>query len=689
MSKEPVAKQKPHQHHEHGTYRKDPYYWLRERENPEVLAYLEEENEYTKHKLGHLNDFRAELFDEMLSKIQENDTTVPYKMGDFWYYRRTEEKKAYGIYCRKQGTLDCEEEVILDLNELGKKHSYLDLGGLAISPDQNMLLYAIDTQGREQYTIYVLDLKTKLHTSLTIENTTGSIGWSEDNEIFLFVRADQALRPFQVWAKKLDGAETLLYQEEDEKFRVGFYKSTSKDFIFLYSISSLTTEFHYLSAKEPRKNLQLFSSRHQGLEYWVSHAEGCFLIRNNDCDDEHGVHTDGALNSQLHQCSLDKTDRAHWELVVSHREDVQLTSVEAFSSFWILGERKEGQERFRILDRNRGTDFYIEMPESVYMLTGGSNPNFETRSYRFGYGSLVSPFSTFDFHLDTQELERKKQTYVPGYKNDDYTCRRIMVPGHDGVLIPASIVHRSDIDRSKPQPLYLYAYGSYGSTMDPYFSSSRLSLLDRGVIFVIAHPRGGSMLGRQWYEDGKFLKKKNTFFDFIRVAEFLIAQRYTTKDRLVISGGSAGGLLIGSVINMKPELFHAAIADVPFVDVVTTMLDESIPLTTGEWEEWGNPKDKTFFEYMLSYSPYDNVKEQTYPHLLVTAGLHDPRVQYWEPAKWVARLRATKTGSQELFLKTEMSAGHMGQTGRYGYLEDMAYTYAFALEKLGLVMERD
>ena len=579
--------------------------------------------------------------------------------------------------------------MILDVNELGDQHEYLDLGGLAISPDQNMLLYSIDTQGRELYTICLLELDTGLHSSLRIEKTTGSIGWSENNDVFFFTRADQALRPYQIWAKQIHGSEQLIYQEDDEKFRVGFYKSTSKKYIFLYSVSSLTTEFHFLPSHLPFSTLRLFSKRHQGLDYWVSHAGDRFLIRNNDCDDEHGIHTDGALNSQLHECSLEATDRSDWSLIVPHRDDVQLTNVEAFSSFWVLCERKEGQERFRILDRQNNTDKYIDMPETVYMLGGGTNPNFVTRSYRFGYGSLVSPYSTFDYHLSTEVLEQKKQTPVPGYSKDEYTCYRIMVEAHDGVQIPASVVHRIDIDRSKAQPLYLYAYGSYGSTMDPYFSSSRLSLLDRGVVFVIAHPRGGSMLGRQWYEDGKFLHKKNTFLDFISVAEFLIESEYTTSDSLVISGGSAGGLLIGAVINMKPDIFHAAIADVPFVDVVTTMLDESIPLTTGEWEEWGNPKEEEFFHYMLSYSPYDNVQEKQYPNLLVTAGLHDPRVQYWEPAKWVARLRTTKIGNEVLYLKTEMSAGHMGQTGRYGYLEDMAYTYAFALDQLGLVTAKD
>ena len=689
MSILPKAKQIPYQHCEHGVVREDPFYWLKERENPEVLSYLEEENQYTKERLSHLEDFRSALFDEMLSKIQENDTSVPYKMGDYWYYSRTEEKKAYAMYCRKFCTIDAPEEVILDVNELAKEHSYFDLGGLAVSPDQQTLLYSVDTKGRELYTIYLLDLQKKSLSSVCIEETTGSIGWSEDNNIFLFSRADSALRPYQVWAKTVDGEESLLYQEDDEKFRVGFYKSTSKEYIFLYSVSSLTNEYHFLSSKDPLDSLTIFSSRHLGLRYWVSHAGDRFLIRNNDCDDERGVHTDGALNCQVHECSLEHTQREHWSMFIPHRDDVQITSLEAFSSFLVLCERKQGQERYRIIDTIHQTDEYIDMPESVYMLGGGSNPNFDTRVYRFGYGSLVSPSSTFDFDLDSKEMELQKQTPVRGYEKEQYTCFRIMIPGHDGELIPASVVHRKDIDRSIPQPLYLYAYGSYGSTMDPYFSSSRLSFLDRGVIYVIAHPRGGSMLGRKWYEDGKFLKKKNTFFDFISVAEFLIENDYTSSDKLIISGGSAGGLLIGAVINMKPELFHAAIADVPFVDVVTTMLDETIPLTTGEWEEWGNPKEENYFHYMLSYSPYDNVQPQEYPNLLVTAGLHDPRVQYWEPAKWVAQLREIKTGTQDLYLKTEMSAGHMGQTGRYGYLEDMAYNYAFAIDQWGMITGKD
>jgi oligopeptidase B len=476
----------------------------------------------------------------------------------------------------------------------------------------------------------------------------------------------------------------MIYEEKDEKFRVGFWRGSSERFLYFYSASTLTTEVYYLDADTPENTPTVISPRHDGMEYWPEDHEDSFIILTNDCDDSEGNHTNCALNNKVVRTPILKPNRTNWIEEIPHREDVQILSVESYKAHWVLSERANGLDQFRVIDFKKGTDYIIPLPEPAYVIWGNYNPNFETRSFRFGYSSLVSPPSTYELDLDTGNQTLLKERPVKNYDRTLYTSDRINYPSHDGTLIPVSIVYRSDIDRSKPQALYLYGYGSYGSSMDPYFSSSRLSLLDRGVIFAMAHVRGGGEMGRQWYEDGKFLNKKNTFLDFIAASEGLIQEKYTSPDKLAIIGGSAGGLLIGASINMRPELFHAAVADVPFVDVVTTMFDENIPLTTEEWEEWGNPQEREYFDYMLSYSPYDNVIEQDYPHLLVTSGLNDPRVQYWEPTKWVAKLRDNKTDTNQLLLRTNMGAGHGGNSGRYGYLKDIAFEYAFLLEKWDL-----
>ncbi|MEC7984926.1 MAG: S9 family peptidase, partial [Myxococcota bacterium] len=629
--------------------------------------------------LASLNEEQERLYDELLGRIQETDISSPYFDSPYWYYYRTEKGKAYPIYCRKYETLENPEEIFLDLNRLAEGKEYIDVASWSISDDHRYVAYSIDETGREVYSIHIQDLQTGVLIH-EIPNTTGSLCWSGEHWLVYSV-ADETLRPHQIYRYHFEAGSTLLYQEEDDQFRVYFYRSASLKYIFLLSSSKLTTEAHYVDAYGTSEEPTLFSKRHPKMKYWPDHEEDRFLIRSNDCDDEEGNHIDARKNNQISSALISQTDRSHWTEEIAHRHDVQLTGIELFSSFWVLFERENGLEYIRIIDKKRSDDYRIPMPEEAFTTWGSINPDFEARAFRFGYSSLVSPESIYVFELDTQDLILQKEYPVLGYNRNQYISERLMIPSHDGTRVPISLVYRKDIDTTQPQPLFLTAYGAYGTTIDPYFSSVRLSLLDRGVVYVLAHPRGGGALGRQWYEDGKFLKKKNTFLDFIAVSEHLIEKGYTKSDRLIISGGSAGGLLIGAVLNMRPELYFAAIADVPFVDVVTTMLDDSIPLTSDEWEEWGDPRERVFFDYMLSYSPYDNIQRQDYPHLLVISGLNDPRVQYWEPTKWVARLRDRKTDENDLILKTHMGAGHMGQSGRYGYLKDIAFEYTFILEK--------
>ena len=687
----PKAEIVPHTHTEHNVDRSDPYYWLRNKEDPAVISYIESENNYTEAISKPLEPLHNALFDEMLARIQEDDSTVPYQDGDYWYYSRTESGKAYRIYCRKYQSLEAEEEIILDENSLAEGLDYFSLGDLSISPDHKRLAYTTDTNGREIYKLFIKDLDTGELLSDQREDLVGNIMWANDNQTIFFSRMDDALRPDRIYRYVLgqEDSERLIYEDKDDLFRVGFWKGSSERFLYFYSASTLTSEVHYLDANTPNTELTLISARHKGMEYWPEDHGDDFIIITNDCDDENGEHIDCALNNKLMRTPIRTPDRQHWIEEIPHRSDVQLQSVDIYQDQWVLFERANGLDQFRIIDFKQDTDYIVELPEPSYLIYGSSNPSYTTRKFRYGYASLVSPSSTFELDLDSKEQVLLKERPVNNYDRSQYTAERIFIASHDGTQVPVSIVYRKDLDRSQAQPVYLYGYGSYGSSLDPYFSSSRLSLLDRGVIFAMAHIRGGGELGRQWYENGKFLHKKNTFLDFIAVSEGLIAQGYTSSDKLSIIGGSAGGLLIGATLNMRPELYNAAVADVPFVDVVTTMLDESIPLTAGEWEEWGNPADKEYFDYMLSYSPYDNVTAQDYPHLLVTSGLNDPRVQYWEPTKWVAKLRVSKTDENQLLLRTNMGAGHGGNSGRYGYLKDLAFEYAFLLDKWGLAQVPD
>lgn len=682
----PLAAQQAYTHTEHGVERPDPYYWLRERDNPEVIAYLEAENRYASAQTDHLEGFRTALFDEMVSRIQETDLSVPVKDGPYWYYSRTEDGLDYSIRVRKLESMEAEEEVLLDLNQLD--HEYIGLGAFAVSPDHNLLAYSLDTTGREVYDLRFIDLRSGEHLPDVIEGITSNVTWANDNATVFYTRQDDALRPYQIARHTLgqEGEDAVVWTEEDDKFRAYVWRTRSDAFLVIGSFSSLTTEMRVLDADAPGGDFTVFAERHQGHEYSIEHQGDRWLVLTNDSDDDEGNHDEGAVNRKLMEVPVGgDTARTEWMQLIAHRDDVTLEGVEPFAGFIVLTERESGQEHLRVMDLQTGSDTRLEMPEALHTVYGAGNPNYDTTTFRIGYQSMVTPRSVFDVDLESGERTLLKETPVlGGYDRTAYTTERRWATSPDGTAVPMSILRRSDTPLDASAPLLLYGYGSYGASLDPWFSSTRLSLVDRGVIFVICHPRGGGELGETWYRSGKFHDKQNTFTDFAACGDQLVADDWSTPDNMAIQGGSAGGLLVGAVINQRPDLAARAVAQVPFVDVVTTMLDESIPLTAGEWEEWGDPRQRAYFDTMLAYSPYDNVAAQDYPDLLVTAGLYDPRVQYWEPAKWVARLRTTKTDNSQLLLKTDMASGHGGQSGRYGALKDVAYVYAWLLDGWGL-----
>jgi len=682
----PLAAQQPHTHTEHGVERPDPYHWLRDRENPEVIAYLEAENTYAAARTDHLDRFRTVLFDEMVGRIQETDLSVPVKDGPYWYYSRTEDGLDYSIRARKLESMDAEEEVLLDLNLLD--HEYIGLGTFSVSPDHNILAYSLDTTGREVYDLRFIDLRTGEHLPDEIEGITPNVAWANDNATVFYTRQDDALRPYQIARHTLgqEGEDAVMWTEEDDKFRSYVWRTRSDAFLIIGSFSSLTREMRVLDADTPSGDFKVFAQRHQGHEYSIEHQGDRWLVLTNDSDDADGSHDERAVNRKLMEVPVGgDTERAACTELVAHRDDVTLEGVEPFARFVVLTEREGGLEHLRVMDLQTGSDVRMEMPEALYTVYGSNNPNYDTTTFRIGYQSMVTPRSIIDVDLASGERTLLKETPVlGGYDRTAYTTERRWATSPDGTAVPMSVLRRSDTPLDSSAPLLLYGYGSYGATLDPWFSSTRLSLVDRGVIFVICHPRGGGEMGETWYRRGKFHDKQNTFTDFAACGDQLVADGWSTPDSMAIQGGSAGGLLVGAVINQRPDLAARAVAQVPFVDVVTTMLDESIPLTAGEWEEWGDPRQREYFDTMLAYSPYDNVAAQDYPDLLVTAGLNDPRVQYWEPAKWVARLRVTKAGDSQLLLKTNMAAGHGGKSGRYGAIEDVAYVYAWLLDGWGL-----
>lgn len=676
MPNPPIAKVVPHEITVHYDTRVDNYFWLRDRADPDVVAYLEAENAYTAERMTATQPLQEKLYGEILGRIEETDLSVPVKRDDYFYYTRTEEGRAYAIYARKHGSLDGPEEVLLDSNELARDQKYFRIGNFAVSPNHRLLAYSADVEGDEAYTIFVKDLAKRQLLADRIPNTYYTLEWANDNRTFFYTVLDAARRPYQVFRHELGSSEeTLVYQEDDGRFALGLNKTRSRQYVFIELGSSLTSEVRYLAAGEPRGEFQVMLPRVQGIEYDASHHGDHFYIRTNEA----------AKNFRLLRTPVRNPSRENWEEVIPARAAVTIEGVDSFEDFLVVYERERGLEKIAIHDRDGVLSHYVDFPEPVYTVSAGGNAEYRTQTLRFHYTSLVTPLSVFDYNMETRDRELKKQYAVRGgYDAAQYRSERVFAAAPDGTQVPISLVYRHGFERNGTSPLLLYGYGAYGHSINPTFSSDRLSLLDRGFVFAIAHIRGGAELGEEWHDHGKLLFKKNTFTDFIACAEHLIAGHYSASDRLAIMGGSAGGLLLGAVLNLRPELFHVAVAKVPFVDVLNTILDPTLPLTIAEYEEWGDPANKQYYDLMRSYSPYDNVAAQAYPMMLVTAGLNDPRVSYWEPAKWVAKLRAVKTDDRLLLLKTNMGSGHFGPSGRYEGMKETAFDYAFLLRSMGI-----
>lgn len=676
----PIAKIIPKVLEKHGDLRIDNYYWLNDRENPEVIDYLNQENNYYQKSTEHTKEFQATLFEEMKARIKEDDQSVPYFYNGYWYITRFEIGRDYPIYARKKATLDSEEEILFDCNEMAKECSYFNMTGLSVSDDNKWISFGVDTVSRRQYTIQIKNLETNEILPLKIENTTGGATWASDNKTFFYSRKDeQTLRPDKIYKHILGtnpADDALVYFEKDETFDVSVYKSKSRKYIIIDSDSTMTTEYRILLASNPEGKFKVFQKRTRGLEYSISHFEDSFYIVTNK---------DKATNFKLMKTPESETSKEHWVEVIPHREEVLIEAIDIFKEYLVVSERFNGLNQLKIMPW-KGEAYYLPFESETYMAYTTTNIDFDTETLRYSYQSLATPSSVIDFNMRTHEKTILKEQEVLGgtYDKKNYTEKRIWATAKDGVKVPISMIYRNGIKLNSANPTLLYAYGSYGVTMDCHFSSVRLSLLDRGFIYAIAHIRGGEDLGRNWYEDGKLLKKKNTFTDFIACSEFLIDEKYTSPEHLFAEGGSAGGLLMGVIINMAPHLYKGVIAQVPFVDVVTTMLDDSIPLTTGEYDEWGNPNKKKYYEYMKSYSPYDNVVAQSYPNLYISTGLHDSQVQYWEPAKWIAKLRNLKTNTNLLYFDINMDAGHGGASGRFEALKEIAKEYSFLLDLQGI-----
>lgn len=677
----PVAKIIPEKLEKFDDVRIDNYFWLNNRENPEVIDYLNQENEYYHKMTAHTKDFQAALFEEMKARIKEDDESVPYLYNGYYYITRYETGKNYPIYSRKKESLSAKEEIMFDCNLLAEGQSYFKLGGLSISPDNKLAIFSIDVVGRRIYTIQVKNLETGEILEDTIEKVTGSAVWANDNFTIFYSSQDEVtLRSDKIFKHKLgtkQADDVLVYFEKDDTFNVEIAKSKSRKYLAIESASTLTTEYQILNADNPDGKFEIFQKRIRGVEYSINHYKDSFYILTNK---------DKADNFKLMKTLETATSKENWTEVIAHREDVLLEDIEIFANYLVVDERSNGLNKIRIMPWNGEGEYYLPFESETYTAYTSTNVDFETEILRYSYQSMTTPSSVIDFNMRTKEKDVKKEQQVLGGKFDknNYTEERVWATAKDGTKIPISMVYRKELKKDGSNPLLQYAYGSYGYSMDASFSSTRLSLLDRGFIFAIAHIRGGEDLGRQWYDDGKLLKKKNTFTDFIDCSHFLIEQKYTSPQHLYAEGGSAGGLLMGVVINTAPELYHGVIAQVPFVDVVTTMLDDTIPLTTGEYDEWGNPNKKKYYEYMKSYSPYDNIEPKAYPNMYVSTGLHDSQVQYWEPAKWVAKLRVLKTDTNFLFLDTNMDAGHGGASGRFEALKELAKEFSFLLDLEGI-----
>ena len=674
----PVARVEPRVHRVHGETRVDDYYWLRDRGDPDVIAYIEAENSYTRAVMHHTEALQDQLYQEMKGRIKETDLSVPERVDAYFYYTRTEAGRQYPILCRRQGGLEGAEEVLLDQNLLAARHTYFKIGVSEVSPDHRLLAYSVDTSGAEEFTLYVKDLTTGRLLAESIGNTSVGVTWANDSRTLFYTLLDHARRPGRLFRHTVGTSPTtdvLVYFEPDESFYLDINRTRSRRYLLLDIASHSTSEVRFLDANEPEGVFRVVQPREFGVEYSVEHHDERFFITTND----------SAPNFRLVQAPVASPSKANWSPVLPYRPDIKLDETDAFRSHLVIYERQAGLRQIRVMNLVSGEEHLVPFPEPVYTLRAHENPEFETTLLRFTYTSLVTPNSVVEWDMaDRSWIVRKQTEVLGGYDPSLYRSERVFATAPDGERVPISLVYRAPLQLNGERPLLLNGYGAYGLSYDPSFSSNTLSLLDRGFVAAIAHVRGGEELGRPWYEGGKLLNKRSTFTDFIASAEHLVAAGYTSSDRLVINGGSAGGLLMGAVTNLRPDLFRIVLADVPFVDVVNTMLDASLPLTVIEYDEWGNPNDRTAYDYIRSYSPYDNIEAKDYPDMLVTAGLNDPRVAYWEPAKWTARLRATKTNGSRLLLRTNMGAGHGGASGRYDFLREIAFKYAFVLDVLGL-----
>jgi oligopeptidase B len=672
----PFAPQRPKILEAHRDRRVDPYYWLRERDNPEVLRYLEAENVYADAIVAPTLALQERLYQEIVGRVQETDTSAPTLYKGWWTYTRTVEGLDYEIYCRRRASMSAHEEVLLDGNELAHGHEYFDLGFVERSPDETLLAYAVDTDGSERHELRFRDLATGADLDDVIHGVYYGAAWSADSRSFFYTVPDEAVRPFQVWRHVLGsaaGADVLVLQEDDERFELSVESTKSERYVVFTSTSQVTSEIRFLPADQPEASPHLVEARRHGIEYSIDHQGDRFLILTND----------GARNFRLMEAPVSSPGRASWMEVVPERPGVRLNLTDVFAGHIVLGQRSDGMQRLEVLDCGTGNLHVVEQPDSAYTAFPGSDPNYDSTVMRFFYTSLTAPFSAVEYDMRTHaRTVVKEQPVRGGYDRADYTTERIWATAPDGARVPISVVYRRGLKRDGSNPALLNGYGAYELSSEPMFDPVRLSMLDRGFVFAIAHVRGGGEMGREWYEDGKFLHKTNTFNDFIACAQRLVELGYTNPHRLAIRGRSAGGLLIGAVLNMRPDLFACAVAQVPFVDVVTTMLDDKLPLTVNEYDEWGDPADAEFYRYMKTYSPYDNVRPAEYPALLVTTGLNDPRVSYWEPAKWVAKLRSMNRGDRALLLKTEMGSGHSGPSGRYESWREEAFITAFVLDQV-------
>jgi oligopeptidase B len=656
----------------------DNYSWLREKANPEVIDYLKAENAYTDSMTAGIKDLQEQLYKEIIGRIKETDMSLPVKRDDYYYYSRDEKGKQYKIYCRKKGSLEAAEEIYLDVNALGEGKSYVGVSGLTVSPNHELLAYALDTLGNEIHTIHVKNMATGETYADAIPNADGGLAWASDNKTVFYTTLDDILRPWQVWRHIVGtdpGADVKVFEEPDQRFFVSISRSKSDKFIFMSIGSQVTSEAWYLDAGNPLGEFRVIEPRRQDIEYAVDHHGDKFFILTND----------QAKNFKLMETPITATGRENWKEVIAGSNEVMLEGMEMFRDHLVISKRSKAQTQLEVRNLATGEIHDISFPEPVYTVRVSANPDFNSATLRLTFMSLVTPSSIFDYNMNSRERTlMKQQEVVGGHDPSQYQSERIYARAADGTMIPISLVYKKGLKRDGANPCWLTGYGAYGIPSDPYFSNSRLSLLNRGFVYALAHIRGGGDNGRTWYDDGKYFHKKNTFTDFIACAEALISEKFTSTEKLAVNGGSAGGLLMGAVLNMRPDLFKIVVADVPFVDLINTMRDSTIPLTVTEWEEWGNPLKKDFFEYMLSYSPYDNVAKNPYPDVLITAGLNDPRVAYWEPAKLTAKLRANKTDKNLLILKTRMDSGHGGASGRYDAIKDVAFEYAVVMGRLGL-----